>query len=381
MKRVVASPSGLRKILSGRLWLTRKDVAQAPDLSPGELAHVLTPEGQFLAVAYFNPKSRIFGRVLAREEVPIDETFFRGRFERALSLRRELYPEESSFRLAHGEGDLLPGLTVDLYRDVAVVQIATAGMENLKPLIRKALHDLLPLRGLVWRNDLPVRQEEGLPSYVEAEGVEEPFWAEIDGLLFLIDPVSGQKTGFFLDQRENRRKLRRYVEGKVVLDLFCYTGAFALTAARAGARKVIAVDRSQAALTLAEENARKNDLLSRVTFVQDDVEHFLRYAPEAEVIVLDPPALIKHQRAKERGRRRYLSLNRGALSRLAEGGLFFTSSCSHFLSLLDLENVVRESAKGRPLSLLEYGLQAPDHPVLLAMPETLYLKGLFLRAG
>ncbi len=272
----------------------------------------------------------------------------------------------------------MPGLTIDLYHEVAVIQISTAGMERLKPFLLKALREEFPLRGLVWRNDLPVRQEEGLPLYVKAEGLKGPFWVQIDGLFFLVDPVNGQKTGFFLDQRENRRRLTRYVEGKVVLDLFCYTGAFALVAAAAGAKKVLAVDRSGAALEIAEENARRNQLADRVTFIQDEVEHFLCYAPEAETIVLDPPAFIKHHRARKKGRKRYRTLNRKALDKLLPGGVLFTSSCSHFLSVEDLKAVVQEAATGRPLRLLEIGLQAPDHPILLAMPETLYLKGLFL---
>ena len=375
---MILSREGIRRLLSGRLWISRQEVEEAPELSAGELALVYTPQGQPLATAYFNPQSRIFGRVLARGEVSINEDFFRRRFREAFSLRKKLFATETCFRLVHGEGDFLPGLTIDLYHEVAVIQISTAGMERLKPFLLKALREEFPLRGLVWRNDLPVRQEEGLPLYVKAEGLKGPFWVQIDGLFFLVDPVNGQKTGFFLDQRENRRRLTRYVEGKVVLDLFCYTGAFALVAAAAGAKKVLAVDRSGAALEIAEENARRNQLADRVTFIQDEVEHFLCYAPEAETIVLDPPAFIKHHRARKKGRKRYRTLNRKALDKLLPGGVLFTSSCSHFLSVEDLKAVVQEAATGRPLRLLEIGLQAPDHPILLAMPETLYLKGLFL---
>ena len=381
MKEAILNPKGLKKALSGALWFGKTDFAKLPPFEPGELGRLLTPHGQFFGVAYFNPQSRILARLLTRQEGPIDHRFFRARFEAALRLRQDLYPGEEAFRLVHGEGDLLPGLTVDLYGAYATIQLSTAGMERLKPEILAALRETLPLKGFVLKNDLPARKEEGLPLYVEAEGVEGPLKVRCDGLYFWVDLLKGQKTGFFLDQRENRRRLGRYVSGKLVLDLFCYTGAFALYAARSGAAKVLAVDRSQAALQIAEENACLNGLSEKIRFIQDDVEHFLRYAPRAEVVVLDPPALIKKKKAYQKGKRLYRELIRAAMKAVKEGGLLLACSCSQFLSLEDLQAICREEAAGlgREAVLLEIGLQAPDHPVYLPMPETLYLKGLFLR--
>ncbi len=381
MKEAILNPKGLRRALSGGLWFFRGDFGQLPVFEAGELGKILTPERQFWGLAYFNPKSSIIARLLTRKEETIDYTFFRACFEKALALRRSLYPGEEAFRLIHGEGDLLPGLTVDLYGHIAVIQLSTAGMERLKSEILKALKELIPLKGFVFRNDLPAREEEGLPLYVEAEGVSGPLEIVCDGLRFLVDPVGGQKTGFFLDQRENRRRITRYVQGKVVLDLFCYTGAFALYAAKAGAAKVLAVDRSKEALKIAEENARLNGLSEKIQFVQDEVERFLRYAPRAEALILDPPALIKKKKAYQRGKRRYRELIQRAFKTVKEGGVLLVCSCSQFLSLEDLIKICREEGlkTEQNTSLLEIGLQALDHPVYLPMPETFYLKGLFLR--
>ncbi len=377
----VLNKPGVQKLLAGRLWFGKRDFQKVPDLAPGEIARVLTPEGQFGGLAYFNPKSSILARLLSREETEIGEEFFINRFQRALSLRQKVYRGEGCFRLVHAEGDLLPGLTIDIYGDVAVIEITTAGMERQKDNILKALKAVIPLRGFVLRNDLPVRKEEGLDLYVEAEGVKEPLEVTMDGLRFLLRPLTGQKTGFFLDQRENRRRLARYVAGETVLDLFCYTGAFSFYAARAGAKKVLAVDRSQEALALAEETARLNGLKDRIVFVCDEVTHFLSYAPLAGVVVLDPPAFIKKKRAYFQGLKRYRELISLAQRRVTEGGLLLACSCSQFLRLEEFERLAREELvrAGRQPQLLEVGLQAPDHPVYLPMPETWYLKALFLR--
>ncbi len=381
MKEAILNPKGLKKALSGILWLGRTDFTKVAPFAPGELGRLLTPHGQFLGIAYFNPRSSILARILTRQEETIDHNFFRARFQKTLEFRKRLYPEENVFRLIHAEGDLLPGLTIDLYHDCAVFQISTAGMERLKPEILKALKECVPLKAWVFKNDLPARKEEGLPLYIEKEGLEGPLKICCDGLYFWVNPIAGQKTGFFLDQRENRRRLARYVKDKLVLDLFCYTGAFALYAAKAGAAKILAVDRSQSALQTAEENARLNGFAGKIQFVQDKVEKFLSYAPEAEIVILDPPALIKKKKAYQKGKRLYRELIRAALKVIKGNGILLACSCSQFLSLEDLWWLCREEASrlGREASLLEIGIQSPDHPVYLPMPETFYLKGLFLR--
>ncbi len=382
MKTIFLKPQGVKKILSGRLWLEKRDLMEIPALEPGELTRLMTKEGQFAALAYVNPKSKVMARILSRREERPDKNFFLQRFKIALKHRQAAYPNEKCFRLIHGEGDLLPGLTVDVYERVCVVQLSTAGMEGLKGEIFKALKDLLEPEAVVFKNDLPARKEEGLPLYVDLKGrLNPPIKVKIDGLSYLIDPLSGQKTGFFLDQRENRRRLARYVSGKIVLDLYCYTGAFALTAAMAGAKKVLAVDRSEGALALAQENAKLNRLEEKIIFLQDEVEKFLSYAPEAEVIILDPPAFIKHRRHFRAGYNRYLLMNRLAVVKLKAEGILFSSSCSQFLSLNDLKIILQRTTDEyqRYAQILEYGIQALDHPTLLTMPETMYLKALFTR--
>ncbi|AEH44981.1 RNA methylase [Thermodesulfatator indicus DSM 15286] len=381
MKTTILNRKGVKKVLGRRLWLGKADFLTLPEVTSGELVRLTSKEGHFLAIAYFNPKSRIMARILSFQDEEISREFFVKRFKKNFGDRQKLYPGETCFRLVHGEGDLLPGLTVDLFESVAVVQLATAGMERLKSTIYDALKEALPLKALVFKNDLPVRKEEGLPLYVEKEGIDGPFWAKIDGLYFLIDPISGQKTGFFLDQRENRRRFSLYVKDKLVFDLFCYSGAFSLYAARSGAQKVLAVDRSSQALALAEENARKNNLAGKVTFIQDEVENFLQYAPKAQAIVLDPPALIKKERAYQAGRKLYEVLNNKALARLEDQGIFLSCSCSQFLKLHDLLSLIERAALKSALypQLLEIGLQAKDHPIYLSMPETWYLKAVFLK--
>ncbi len=376
---------GLRKIVSGRLWLEQGDLA-APkllaELPPGALVRLVTREGHFLAVAYVNYRSRIKARILTRKDVPIDQDFFIRRLAQALSWRKKIYPGERCFRLVHGEGDFLPGLTVDVYQDICVVQRSTAGMERLGQEIREALKTLLCPKGLVFRDDLPVRRQEGLSKGVKVWGkVPRPLKVQIDGLWYVLDLVAGQKTGFFLDQRENRRRLGRYVSESTVYDLYCYNGAFALSAARAGAKRVLAVDRSAEALAQAEENARLNGFAHRIVFVQEKVEDFLTKITPASVIVLDPPAFIKHKRHFQAGLKRYRLLNRLALAKVLPEGVLFSSSCSQFLRLSDLEGLLRQEATDyqRSIQVLEYGMQALDHPSVLMMPETMYLKALFLR--
>lgn len=367
---------GLKTFLSGRLWLERPDLAAWPEETPGTEVRLVSPEGYFLARGYFHPESRIPVRIFSREDEPLGRPFLLKVFRQALELRRKLYPKEEAFRLVHAEGDGLPGLTVDIYGRVAVIQISTAGMERVKEEIVAALRELLSPSTVVFKNDLPVRREEDLELYVEVPfgNLSGPVEIQMDGLRFLVDPLDGQKTGFFLDQRENRRVIKKLSQEAVVLDLFSYTGAFGLYALSGGARRVFAVDRSEKALELAEEMARLNGFWDRFFPIKARVEEFLRDAPDASVIILDPPAFIKSYRALEAGRKKYREVNRMAIRTLSKG-FFFTSSCSQFLTADDLYRIVKSAAKNKNLRLLFRHFQAPDHPENPAHPETLYLKG------
>ncbi len=370
------SPRGVKTVLSGRLWLERRDLSEWPEEPLGEEVRLVSPEGYFLARGYFNPQSRIPVRIFSREDRTLDRAFLAAVFRRALSLRQRLYPGEEAFRLIHGEGDGLPGLTVDVYGKVAVVQISTAGFERRRETVVAAISEVLSPSAVVLKNDLPVRREEGLELYVEVVSgrLDSPVEITMDGLRFLVDPLHGQKTGFFLDQRENRRFIRRLSREALVLDLFAYTGAFGIYALSGGARRVFSVERSAKALELAEECARINGFGERFFPIQSKVEEFLRDAPDADLVILDPPAFIKTRRALSSGREKYREVNRRTLSALKRG-FFFTSSCSQFISAEDLLTLVRSGARGRNLRLFARHFQAPDHPENPAHPETLYLKG------
>ncbi len=373
---IKVTPKGLKRVLNGRLWLERKDLAEWPEESPGSEVRLLSPEGYFLARGYFQPKSRIPVRIFSRKDLPLDRSFLIRCFQEALNLRKRVYPGEKAFRLLHAEGDVLPGLTVDVYGKVVVIQISTAGIERVKEEVLAAIQEVLSPETVVFRNDLPVRQEEGLALYVETVGKRLDSLVEVrmDGLLFLIDVLRGQKTGFFLDQRENRRLIQRLSQGTVVLDLFAYTGAFGMYALSGGARRVFAVERSAEALALAEEIARRNGLGENFFPIQARVEEFLRDAPDTDFIILDPPAFIKSYRHRDSGRQKYKEINRLALRTLFRG-FFFTSSCSQFLSEEEFRELLRSLMVGRRARLLFQNIQAPDHPENPAHPETLYLKG------
>lgn len=363
------------------------ELASSPrGFEPGQLVELQDLRGRFLAVGYVNPHSLISARVLSRQREDIGKEFFLRRIVQAQALRAALPLERGSYRLIYSEADMLPGLVVDIYQEVVVAQLNTAGMEALKPLVLEALQEALRPKALVLRADSRARTLEGLPLYAEvaAGTLEGPVEITEGGLRLLVEPLRGQKTGFFLDQRFNRLALGRFLPlGGRGMDLFTYTGAWALQAAHQGAEEVLAVDTSGTALELARDNAALNGLSQKVRFEQADaLEALQAEAPESlDFIVADPPSLIRSAAHLKEGQRLYRRLNALCMSRLKRGGLLATSSCSwHMhreLFLQSLHEAAREA--GRTTRLLWQGGQGPDHPVLLAMPETEYLKCFFLR--
>jgi 23S rRNA (cytosine1962-C5)-methyltransferase len=312
------------------------------------------------------------------------------RLRQALALRARLY-ERPFYRLVFGESDGLPGLIVDRYGDLLAVQITTAGMERARGEILAALEQILRPQAMVLRNDMAVRELEGLDQEVEVVlGEPADSLVLIDGgpggeLEFLISPLSGQKTGWFYDQAENRARLGRFGVGERVLDVCSYIGAWGLRAAALGAREVTCVDSSQVALERATENAARNRLTERVQTLQGDAFEVLRGLKEQgrrfDTLLLDPPAFIKRRRDEKEGTQAYSRLNRLAIELIEPGGLLVTSSCSFHLArdafLRTVQNAGRRA--GVSLQLLEAGQQGPDHPVHPAIPETAYLKTLYLR--
>ncbi len=387
--RLVLRKNQDRRLRGGHPWNFSNEVeAIEGSLEPGGLVEVTDARGAFLGQAYSNRQSLICARILTRGREPIDLDFFCRRLERAVEFRNQVAPGVEALRIVHSEADQLPGLVVDRYRDVLSVQILTLGMEVRSDLIRAALERVLQPRGAVRRADSPLRSLEGLPLEKGVWWGEVPTSVEVEQSGFRIeaDLLQGQKTGLFLDQRENRRIVETQAQGRRVLDLFTYQGEWALHAARGGASEVLAVDSSEAALESARRNAERNGLDDRIGYRKGDAFDVLRGLAAAEerfgMVVLDPPALIKSRKHLATGARAYRELNRLAMSLLAEGGLLVTCSCSHLLEDPLFHRVLLEAARSarRPFRVLAWRAEAPDHPQLLAVPETHYLKCAVLQA-
>ncbi|WP_119632985.1 class I SAM-dependent rRNA methyltransferase [Methylocaldum marinum] len=382
-----------RRLRGGHSWIFSNEVdVSATPLKPfgaGELAIVESWRGQALGVAYVNPASLICARLLTRDlHAGIDRIFFERRLRRALQLRERLY-SRPYYRLVYGESDGLPGAVVDRFGDVFVVQTNTAGMETLQGHLIAALETLISPRSIVLKNTSSLRALEGLETYtsVVRGALESPVEIEENGARFLVDPVGGQKTGWFFDHRESRAVLAKLSNGIRVLDLFSYTGAWGVQAALGGAASVDCVDGSEAALRLAEENGGLNGVADKMRFVKDDVFEFLKRAREErqryDVVVVDPPALIKRKKDVGQGVEAYRRLNQGAIQVLAPGGILVSASCSFHLQRESLHDLLRATGRSmdRHLVFFRRGGQAPDHPVHPAIPETDYLKTFFCHIG
>jgi 23S rRNA (cytosine1962-C5)-methyltransferase len=384
MLRLILRPGHDRRIRAGHPWIFSNEIDRIDGIpSGGDAVLVFSSRGDCLGTAYYNPHSLIAARLLSRKQETIDTVdFFLDRLKASHDYRRRLYGDLDAVRLVHGEGDDLPGLVVDRYGEVLSVQFLTLGMEKRREQILLALRELLAPAAIVARNDVGVRELEGLPQQVELLYGELPPQVLIDehGLRFRVDVTGGQKTGHFLDQKENHLALRGRVEGERVLDLFCYSGNWSVHAASFGAREVTGVDISAGALALAQENARLNDLQSACSFVRADVFDLLRdWGRTGErfgTVILDPPAFVKSKKKLPEAIRGYLTINRRAMELVAPGGYLFTCSCSHHLQREIFLDLLRQAAAqaGRNARLLELRGQAFDHPVLLACPETDYLK-------
>jgi 23S rRNA (cytosine1962-C5)-methyltransferase len=379
-----------RRLRSGHPWVFSNEIAETRgEREAGAGAEVCDAGGAYLGTGYYNPHSLIAARILSRQREEIDTPlFFRKRFEEALAYRQAIYPGLTSFRLVHGEGDFLPGLVVDKYGDYLSVQFLTYGMERRRELVVAALRDLFRPRGIVARNDVAVRGLEGLPESVEVLDGLPPDVVEMEehGLRFRVDLLAGQKTGHFLDQKDNHLLLRGLAPDKEVLDCFSYSGSWGVHAAFFGARRVTCVDVSSRAVALARENARLNEVEAVMEFEAVDAFERLRSLKgegrRFDVIVMDPPAFVKSRKAIREAEKGYLTINRRAMELLRPGGYLITCSCSFHMGREAFREVLVRGAvqAGRTMRLIETRTQAPDHPILLAVPETEYLKCVILRA-
>ncbi|TMQ72651.1 MAG: class I SAM-dependent rRNA methyltransferase [Candidatus Eisenbacteria bacterium] len=374
---------------SGHPWIFSNEVAAVEGApGPGDLVDVFDAREAFLGRAYYNRQSLICARVLTRGRDAIDVDFFARRLDRAVQYRTTILPGVEAVRLVHGEADQLPGLVIDRFGEWLSVQVLTLGMEVRADLIRRAIEQILAPRGVVRVADSPIRKLEGLPLERGVWWGEVPERVELTlaGFRLEADLLHGQKTGLYLDQRENRALVETRARDRRVLDLFCYQGEWALHAARGGAREVLAVDSSAPALAAARRNAERNGVAEAIAFEEGDAfdiaRRLERQGERFGLVALDPPALIKSRGHLAAGARAYRELNRAAMSLLLEGGVLVTCSCSHQLEDPLFEQVLREAARAahRPFRILDWSGEALDHPRLLTVPETHYLKCAVLQA-
>ncbi len=379
---VRVSRKGADRLLSGHPWIFSSDVLDRGRARSGDAVSVADPRGRILGTAHYSSASQISLRLLSREVEPIDRAFFRRRIEAAAAYRARVVENTNSFRLVHAEGDLLPGLIIDRYADCFVLQTLDQGMDRAKADIAAVLAELWAPRAVIERNDQPVRKREDLPLVSGLLAGEEPGAIEVrmNGLVLYADPLRGQKTGVFLDQRENYVAARRYARGRA-LDCFTSTGGFALHVA-ARCERVEAVESSAPALETARKNAAANGV-GNVEWREANVFDFLsgmRGARRYDTVILDPPAFAKSRAAVEDAARGYKEINLRAMQLLEPGGVLVTCSCSHhFSEALFLETVAAAALDaGRTVRVLERRTQSQDHPILLTVPETHYLKCLIL---
>lgn len=377
------TPKGLRWQRRGHPWIYRDDVALDPGLPAGELVAVLDPGGRFLGQAFYSALSRIALRLVTSGEETVDRAFWEARLFRALAWRQRVVQDTDAYRLIYGEADGFPGLVVDTYAGHLAVQTLHPGMEQLLPELLEIFLEHLKPASLTLRHDAEVRRLEGLPLEVKTVFGELPDRVEVrEGpVRLLADLRRGQKTGMFLDQRENRRVAAGFSQGEV-LDAFAYQGGFALHLAP-GAEGVTLVESSDAALALARENARLNGF-DRLEFVKANAFTYLKEAVQTgrcfDLIVLDPPAFAKSRADRPGALRGYQEINRRAFQLLNPGGILLTCSCSYNLSEAEFLEVVRRAARDahRQARLIEKRGAARDHPALLSLPESIYLKCLLL---
>ncbi len=389
MFSIVLAPGKEARLQAGHLWIYRSEIARVEEEGdPGALARVKDSRGHFLGQATVNLKSQIAGRLLTRKDEPVDAAFFERRIRTAVSACGRTASGPGACRLVYGEADHLPGLIVDRYADVLVVQLLTAGMERVRGQLLAALQGVLLPRAIFERNDVPPRRLEGLElrKGFASGGGETGVWIREGDVEFFVEIAEGQKTGFFLDQHENRQVVTRLAAGREALDCFCYSGGFSLSAAAGGATAVRGIDLSEQALAWAAQSAERNGFAPRCRFTIgnafDELRALDHEGQRFGLIVLDPPAFTKGKAALEGALRGYKEINLRAMKLLEPGGYLVTCSCSYQVDAPTFLEMLRSAAGDarREFRLREFRTQAADHPVLLAMRETQYLKCAVLEA-
>ena len=378
-----------RRIRAGHPWVFSNEIERIDgEREAGITAELFDAAGGFLGCGYYTPHSLIAFRLLSRQQEDVDcVPFYEQRIAAALAHRRAVYPASQTFRAVYGESDFLPGLVVDRYGEYLSIQILSAGMEVRRDLVLEALRRVYAPRGVIARNDVAVRSLEGLEQKVEVLAGEVPELVEMEenGLRFLINLREGQKTGGFLDQKQNHLLLRDICRGRAVLDCFCYAGSWAVHAGHFGADSVLGLDISARAVEQATRNAELNGVAERVRFEECDVFERLRSLKHEkagfDVIVMDPPAFVKSRKQIAEATKGYLTINRRALELLLPGGYLVTCSCSFHMGREPFREMLASAARlaRREVRLVATCSQAADHPVLLSFPESEYLKCIVLQ--
>lgn len=388
--QVVVSNKGSRWLESKHPWLYESDVVEINgQYSNGDIVDVLSLKGKYLGSGFISDKSKIRVRLLSDNANEVfDRDFFKRRITYAFNYRNSIMANSTAYRLIFGESDQLPGLTVDRYNDILVTQIVSYGMEKIKDMIFELLVEVfeendIKISAIYQRNDLNLRKLEGLEEYKDygykcCNFQEKEVIIEENGLKYYVDYKEGQKTGFFLDQKYNRYLIRDIVKGKKVLDCFTHTGSFALNAAKANASKVVAMDISEKAIEMAKRNAKLNKLEDKISFEVGDTFDYLDKVnkKEYDVIILDPPAFTKSKDTQKNAFNGYKNINMRAMSLLPRGGFLITCSCSHFMDQKQFEEMLKQAAllANVQLKIVSFSQQSKDHPILMNVPETNYLK-------
>jgi 23S rRNA (cytosine1962-C5)-methyltransferase len=380
-----------RRLKAGHLWVYSNeiDVTKTPltDLEPGTAVSIEDASGHVMGSGYVNPHSLISARLISRDpRYVLDQSLITHRLNIALSLREQCF-DKPYYRLVFGESDNLPGLVVDRFGDVLVVQITTAGMERHKEDVIAALDKTLKPVAIVLRNDSPSRQSEALDSYVEtvSGNLPESVFVEENGTRFEIDVLTGQKTGWFYDHRMNRARMQQYVNDKRVLDVFSYIGGWGLQALTAGASEVMCIDASKSAIDHIHHNASLNGFEDKLASVEGDAFEALKSLRQErerfDVVIVDPPAFIKRKKDFKEGLTAYRRINQMAMQVLNKGGYLISASCSYHLKREQLHDTILKASRhvDRNAQIVEQGHQGPDHPVHPAIPETDYLKSFTAR--
>jgi 23S rRNA (cytosine1962-C5)-methyltransferase len=388
LPRITLKRGKEKPVLRGHPWVFSGAVAKVEgEVSPGDVGEVYSKEGQFLGLGHINPRSQIILRLLTQKKEELGEKFFSERISRAVMLREKwLRGKTNAYRVINGEGDYLPGLIVDHYKEALVLQCLTAGMDRLKEILTNLLAKEFHPQSIYERSDVATRGEEGLKeSSGSLYGKKIPDFIEIDeyGCRFKVDVRRGQKTGFYLDQRENRFFLKGLSEGKKILDCFCYTGAFSIHAGSGGAKEVTLIDSSEEALGIAEEHFFLNQMRKIPhQFIRGNVFEIMRgLEPRYDIVILDPPPFAKKKGHLPSASRGYKDLNLWAFRLLNKEGLLLTFSCSHHMSWDLFQKIVFSAAldSGRRVQLVGRMGHPWDHPINLCHPEGEYLRGLICR--